>query len=166
MSSPFFKFFSISPGLLSMASGGALALRLYYITITLFRQAPFRSFSVGEVLFLPCFIHAHFSYYVRYTDTYRQSTTQGHGNTHKHGENRIFLNKTLHRSILVERLTLQKYNFVAFVSGYPVKAAFCVRYTWTRAGSRCTWSRLAGSEAGPLLGLPGLGDGRFCENFV
>nr|DAE36580.1 MAG TPA: hypothetical protein [Caudoviricetes sp.] len=83
---------------------------------------------------------------------------QGHENANKHGENRTFSNKTLHRSILVGRLTLQKYYFVAFVSGYPVEAAFCVRYTWTRAGSRCTWPGMAGAEAGPILTTPGAGE--------
>ena len=113
---------------------------------------------MGEVLFLPCFLHAHFSYYVRHIDTYRQSTTQEHGNTNKHGENRTFPNETLHRSILAGRLTLQKYYFVAFVSAYPEEAAFFVRYTWTRGGSCCTWPRLAGSEAGPILTAPGAGE--------
>lgn len=118
----------------------------------------FSPFFGGEVLFLQCFLHAHFSYYVRRIDTHRQSTTQGHENTHKHGENRTFSNKTLCWSIPVGRLTLQKYNFVAFVSAHPAEVAFCVRYTWTRAGSRCTWQGLAGAEAGPLLGAPGAGE--------
>nr|DAP93165.1 MAG TPA: hypothetical protein [Caudoviricetes sp.] len=69
MSSPFFKFFQFRPACFLGASGGALALRLYYITITLFRQAPIFIFFGGVVLFLQCFLHAHFSYYVRYIDT-------------------------------------------------------------------------------------------------
>ena len=83
---------------------------------------------------------------------------QGHENAHEHGENRTFPNKTLCRSILVGRLTQQKYYFVAFVSVHPVEVAFCVRYSWTRAGSGCTWPGLAGAEAGPLLGAPGAGE--------
>jgi hypothetical protein len=58
----------------------------------------------------------------------------------------------------MERLTLQKYYFVAFVSGYPAEVAFFVRYTWTRAGSRCTWPAVAGAEAGPILTAPGAGE--------
>ena len=118
------------PACFLRASGGTLID--YASIVSLFRhfvKPLFMLFLGGEVLFLPCFLHAHFSYYVRHIDTYSQSTTQGHENTHKHGENRTFPNKTLHWSIPVGRLTLQKYYFVAFVSGYPVGAAFFVRYT-------------------------------------
>ena len=56
------------------------------------------------------------------------------------------------------RLTLQKYYFVAFVSVHSEEAAFSVRYTWTLAGSCCTWSAVAGAEAGPILTAPGAGE--------
>ena len=98
------------PACFPMASGGALID--FTSIISLFRHfvKPLSMlFLGGEVLFLPCFLHAHFRYYVRHIDTHRQSTMQGHENTDKHGENRKLSNTTLHRSILVGRLTLQKY---------------------------------------------------------
>lgn len=58
------------PACFPRASGGALLLRVYYIIIIIICQAPIFTFSGGEILFLQCFLHAHFSYYVRYIDTH------------------------------------------------------------------------------------------------
>ena len=155
------------PACFLRASGGALIDYGDIVThYSVFVKPIFHFFQGARFFFLQCFIHAHFSYYVRHIDTHRQSTIQGHGNTHIHGENRTFSNKTLCRAILAGRLTLQKYYFVAFVSVHPAEVAFCVRYTRTRAGSRCTWPGLAGAEAGQILDGPGLGYGRFFLRFI